>query len=83
MDEPFYSLTVFIELYILWKISAIFNDKLIVLIAGNIIIFYSFLDEKYPKFLFRCRMFVKEIIEGILGFIMALIPKYEENKREQ
>ena len=83
MDEPFYSLTVFIELYILWKISAIFNDKLIVLIAGNIIIFYSFLDEKYPKFLFRCRMFVKEIIEGILGFIMALIPKYEENKKEQ
>jgi hypothetical protein len=83
LDEPFYSLTVFIELYILWKISAIFNDKLIVLIAGNIIIFYSFLDEKYPKFLFRCRMFVKEIIEGILGFIMALIPKYEENKKEQ
>ena len=83
MDEPFYSLTVFIELYILWKISAIFNDKLIVLIAGNIIIFYSFLDEKYPKFLFRCRMFVKEVIEGILGFIMALIPKYEENKKEQ
>ena len=83
MDEPFYSLTVFIELYILWKISAIFNDKLVVLIAGNIIIFYSFLDEKYPKFLFRCRMFVKEIIEGILGFIMALIPKYEENKKEQ
>ena len=83
MDEPFYSITVFIELYILWKISAIFNDKLIVLIAGNIIIFYSFLDEKYPKFLFRCRMFAKEIIEGILGFIMALIPKYEENKKEQ
>ena len=80
LEEPFYCLTVFIELYTFWKFSAIINDKIIILIIGNIIIFYSFLEKKYPKFLFRCRMFVKEVIEGIIGFIMALIPKYENEK---
>ena len=79
-DEPFYSLTVFIELYLLWKMSKIVNDKLIILVIGNVLLFYSFLEEKYPRFLFRCRMFIKEIIEGILGIFLALIPKYEDNK---
>ena len=83
LEEPFYCLTVFIELFIFWKFSAIINDKLIILVIGNTIIFYSFLEKKYPKFLFRCRMFVKEIIEGIIGFIMALIPKYEDAKNVQ
>ena len=53
------------------------------LLIGNIIIFYSFIEEKYPKFLFRCRMFVKEMIEGILSLIFAIIPKYEEDKKAQ
>ena len=83
MEEPFYCLTVIIELYIFWKFSAIINDKLIILIIGNIIIFYSLLEKKYPKFLFRCRMFVKEMIEGILSLIFAIIPKYEEDKKAQ
>ena len=54
------------------------NDKLILLVIGNIIIFYSFIEEKYPKFLFRSRMFIKEMIEGILSLIFAIIPKFEE-----
>ena len=81
--EPFYTLIVFVELFIFWKISKLFNDKLILLVIGNVLIFYSFIEKKYPRFLFRCRMFVKQIIEGILSSIITFIPKYEEIKKEQ
>ena len=80
LEEPFYTLIALIELYLFWKISKVINDKIIILIIGNIIIFYSMIEKKYPKFLFRSRMFVKEIIEGVLSAIMALLPKYEEQK---
>ena len=73
-----YSLVVIIELYIFWRISKIINDKIIILIVGNIIFLYSIIEKKCPQFLFKCRMFIKEIIEGILGLFMAFIPKYEE-----
>jgi len=79
-EDPFYCLIVFIELYILWKISKIINDKIFLLIVGNIIIFYSNIEKRYPKFLFRTRMFIKEIIEGILGIFIAFVPKYEEKQ---
>ena len=80
-EDLLYSLVVFVELYILWKISKIINDKIVLLIAGNIIIFYSVIEKKYPKFLFRIRMFIKEVIEGILGLFIVLIPKYEDPKK--
>ena len=82
LEEPFYSLIALIELYLFWKVSKVMNDKIIILIIGNVIIFYSMIEKKYPKFLFRCRMFVKEIIEGVLSAIMALFPKYEEQKEK-
>ena len=70
-------------MYLFLIISKFINDKLILLIIGNIIIFYSFIEDKYPKFLFRCRMFVKEMIEGVLSLIFAIIPKYEEVEKKQ
>ena len=76
--EPLYSLTAFIELYILLNISKFVNDKIIILIICNIIIFYDIIEKKHPKFLFKSRMYIKEIIEGIVGIFIALIPKYEE-----
>ena len=82
LDEPFYTLIAFIELYLFWKISKIINDKIFILIFGNIILFYYMIEKKYPKFLFRSRMFVKEIIEGVLSAIMALFPKHEEHKEK-
>ena len=81
--EPFYTLIAFVELFIFWKICKLFNDKLILLLVGNVLIFYSFIEKKYPRFLFRCRMFVKQIIEGIISSIITFIPKYEEIKNEQ
>ena len=81
--EPLYSLTAFIELYIFLTVSKFINDKIIILIICNIIIFYDIIEKKYPKFLFKSRMYIKEIIEGILGVIIALIPKYEEVRNEK
>ena len=81
--EPLYSLTAFIELYIFLTISKFINDRIIILIICNIIIFYDIIEKKYPKFLFKSRMYIKEIIEGILGIIIALIPKYEEVRNEK
>ena len=81
--EPLYSLTAFIELYIFLTISKFINDRIIILIICNIIIFYDIIEKKYPKFLFKSRMYIKEIIEGILGVIIALIPKYEEDRNDK
>ena len=76
--DPLYSLTVLIELYIFFNISKFINDKIAILIICNIIIFYDIIEKRNPKFLFKSRMYIKEIIEGILGIFMALIPRYEE-----
>ena len=82
-DEPFYTGIVLIELYIFWSVSKLINDIIILLVIGNIIIFYSLIEIKYPQFLFRIRMSVKEIIEGVITAIMAIIPKYKEEIEAQ
>ena len=72
-----------IELYIFWSVSKLINDIIILLVIGNIIIFYSLIEIKYPQFLFRIRMSAKEIIEGVITAIMAIIPKYKEETEAQ
>ena len=54
------------------------NDKFLVLIIMNIIIFYAPLENICDHFLFKAKMSVKQIIEGIFGLIECLIPRYEE-----
>ena len=60
------------------RISSIFNDKFFLLLATNICLFYAPLDKKYPYFLLKSRMAVKQVIEGIIIFIICIVPKYEE-----
>ena len=69
-----YSLTAFIEMLLFYKIFKKINYLLLCLVIGNVIIFYYPIEKKWPKFLFRCRMFIKEIIEGIICIIITLIP---------
>ncbi len=82
-EDLLYSLVAFIEFYIFWRISKIINDKIILLIVGNIIFLYSIIEKKCPQFLFRIRMFIKEIIEGILSLFMTFIPKYQEEPKTE
>ena len=79
-EDFIYSLTAFIEIFLFLKIIKRINMIFLCLIIGNTLIFYSPIEKKYPKFLFQIRMFIKEIIEGILCVIIALIPKCEKKK---
>lgn len=72
-EDLLYSLTAFIEIFLFWNIFKRINLYILCLIIGNILIFYSPIDKYYPKFLFKIRMFIKEIIEGILCLFWTLI----------
>ena len=73
-DSLLYTLTALIEIFLFWKIFKRINAIIFCLIIGNILIFYSPIEKRCPKFLFRIRMFIKEIIEGILVVLSCLIP---------
>ena len=61
----------------------IFNEKLILFIIINVIIFYSPIEDKSEHFLFKIKMMVKQTIEGIIGLIIVVIPKYEAPKEKE
>jgi len=64
--------------YVVSKIINWFNEKFLVWIALNVLIFYGPIEKKYPYFLFKSRMFLEQIFQGVFGLIACLIPKYEE-----
>lgn len=77
LDSYYESIKQIFILLIFAKIINLFNEKFIILIVINIIFFYGPLEKKCPYFLFKSRMFVKQIFEGIFGIIRCIIPKYE------
>ena len=60
------------------KITSVLNDKFIILLILNIVVLYAPLEKNCPHFLFKCRMTFRQIIEGVIGALDFLIPKYEE-----
>ena len=46
------------------------------LILLNIIILYGPIEKKYPDFLFKSYIYLKQIFEGVFGLITCFIPKY-------
>ena len=82
-EDKLYTIRALIEFYLLMRISSIFNDKFFLLLATNICLFYAPLDKKYPYFVLKIRMSVKQIIEGVIVLILCLVPKYEEEQKEQ
>ena len=83
LEDKLYTARVFIEFYLLKKITSCLNDKFIFLFIANICIFYSVIDKKFPHFLFKCRMSIKQIIEGIIVVIICLIPNYDTREKEK
>ena len=65
------------------KIASIFGDKFIILFILNIIVLYAPLEKNFPHFFFKLRISLKQIIEGAIGFLDCVIPKYEENKQNK
>ena len=72
-----------IELYLLLKLSSILSDKIILLILANICLFYAPLEKKFPHFIFKCRISIEQIIEGIIVLIQCIIPRYIEEPQKQ
>ena len=82
-EDIFFSLKSLFYLYLLMKAISIIGDRLLLYAILNIFIFYSPIEKKFPHFLFISRMYIKQIIEGILGIIECLIPRYEEIKQNK
>ena len=78
LEDKLYTVRVLIELYLLMKITSFLTDKFILFFILNIIIFYAPIEKHCPHFVFKCRMTIKQIIEGIIVLLTCLIPKYEE-----
>ena len=63
------------------RLASILNDKFIICLVFNAIILYAPLEKHFPHFLFKSRMTFRQIIEGVIGILDAVIPKYEEIKQ--
>ena len=59
------------------------NDKLILFIILNVIIFYAPIESVSDHFLFKIKMAIKQTYEGIIGLIIIFIPKYEPTQKEK
>ena len=79
-EDPFFTLKSLFYLSLTKTVSSILGDRFILLIVLNIFIFYAPIDKKYPHFIFTCRMYIKQIIEGVVGICECLIPRYTEDK---
>ena len=65
------------------KVSSFLGDRFILFIVLNIFIFYAPINKKFPNFLFISRMTIKQIIEGTLGLLECVIPRYEEKAKKK
>jgi hypothetical protein len=80
-EDLFYSFRSIVEVYILMRLTSILNDKFIICLIFNVIILYAPLEKNFPHFLFKSRMSFKQVIDGVIGILDAVIPKYEEIKK--
>ncbi len=78
-----YTIIILIEIYILSKIASIFSDKFILYILLNVLVLYAPFENKCPNFLFKIRITFKQLIEGVIGLLDCLVPKYEEPKEKK
>ena len=81
LEDIKFTLKELAKLYVIMKVINIINEKFLVFIIINIIIFYASLDHYSHNFLFKAKMAVKQTFEGVLGILECLIPKYEEPKK--
>ena len=80
--DKLYTIRIIIEVFLLIKILPILGAKFILFIVLNIIVLYAPLDKKCPHFLFQFRMSFRQIIEGILGILLCLIPLNEKKTKK-
>lgn len=67
-----------LELYIIHVLGKYLSDLFFVWIIGNLCIFYYPLNLYFPDCIFNCYLIVTQTLEGIIGLIIAVIPKFGE-----
>ena len=79
-EDPFLTIKTLSYIYLLMKVLSWIGDRFILFIFLNIFVFYAPINKKFPNFLFVSRMSIKQVIEGAIGIVECLIPRYEEEK---
>ena len=72
-----------IELKLASIIINLFPDVFLFWIIINFIIFYGPIDKNFPNKIAYGLTCVRQTIEGVIGIVEALIPKYVEEKEEK
>ena len=80
LEEPSSTIRSLIYANVCLIVASILGDKFIIFIFVNIFVFYYPINTKFPNFLFMSLMSVKQTIEGVIGIIECLIPRYVEEK---
>ena len=81
-ENPIYSVKALMYIYLIMKFASLVGDRFILLVVLNIFVFYFPIEKKFPHFLFVSRMYTKQVIEGSIGIIECLIPRYQEDKKK-
>ena len=79
-EDPILTIKTLSYIYLLMKVSSWIGDRFILFVILNIFVFYAPINKKFPNFLFVSRMSIKQVIEGAIGIVECLIPRYEEEK---
>ena len=79
-EDPFLTIKTLSYIYLLMKVLSWIEDRFILFVVLNIFVFYAPINKKFPNFLFVSRMSIKQVIEGAIGIVECLIPRYEEEK---
>jgi len=80
LEDSLTTIIVILYCLLIMKISSWIGDKIIIFILLNIFIFYVPIEKRFPHFLFKSRMFIKQTIEGTFGVLECLIPRYKDEK---
>ena len=79
-EDPILTIKTLSYIYLLMKVLSWIGDRFILFVFLNIFVFYAPINKKFPNFLFVSRMSIKQVIEGAIGIVECLIPRYEEEK---
>ena len=81
-EDKVQTIRVLIEIFLIMKITSLLSPKIILCFISNLCIFYSVIDNKFPYFVFKTRMAIKQIIEGIIVLIICIFPTSEVGKQK-
>ena len=82
LEDPSSTIRSFIYIYICLQLSKLLGDKFIFLFILNIFVFYAPINNKFPNFIFKSLMYIKQTIESIFGIIESFIPRYVDKKEK-